>query len=149
MYRFIGKYLPEILALVVAAVVAQVGLYLAWTYEPVWLNRAGALIIITGVVLAASRFHVKVHGRALATIEANYNLLIDEMAKKFESPDGPQNSEDRERLRVMMMPAIRSAFAQSLESNAQRIRMWEIWLVIIGTFLNGFGDYIISIAKRA
>jgi hypothetical protein len=149
MYRFIGKYLPEILALLVAAVVAQVGLYLAWTYEPVWLNRAGALIIITGVVLAASRFHEKVHGRALATIEANYNLLIDEMAKKFESPDGPQNGEDRERLRVIMMPAIRSAFAQSLELNARRIRMWEIWLVIIGTFLNGFGDYIISIAKRA
>lgn len=149
MYQFIGKHLPEILAVLVAAVVALVGLYLAWFCEPVWLNRAGALIIITGVALAASRFHERVHDRALAAIQANYNLLIEEMAKKFESPDGPTNSQERERLRVMMMPAIRSAFAQSLELNARRIRMWEIWLVIIGTFLNGFGDYIISIAKRA
>lgn len=149
MHQFIGKYLPEILALLVAAVVALVGLYLAWFCEPVWLNRAGALIIITGVALAASRFHERIHGRALATIEANYDLLIEEMAKKFDSPDGPTSNEERERLRVKMMPAIRQAFTKSLELNARRIRMWEIWLVIIGTFLNGFGDYIISIAKRA
>jgi len=107
------------------------------------------LIIITGVALGASRFHKRIHDRALATIEANYDPLIEEIAKRFDSPDGPTSSEERERLRVSMRPAIRQAFTKSLELIATRIRMWEIWLVIIGTFLHGFGDYIISVAKRA
>ena len=148
MHQLIWKYLPEIFALMLAGVAALVGLYLAWFSEPVWLNRAGALIIITGVTLAASRFHERAHNRAISAIEANYDLLIDEVSKELDSTTSETASERRDYLRQNLLPAIRLAFIKSLESNTRRIRMWEIWLVIIGTLLNGFGDYIITIAKR-
>lgn len=149
MHQLIGKYLPEILALLLTGVTILVGLYFAWFIEPVWLNRAGALIIITGVTLAASRFHEKAHSRALSAIEANYDLLIKEVSEKLANLNSETVSETRsDYLRQTMLPAIRQAFVKSLETNARRIRMWEIWLVIIGTFLNGFGDYIITLTKR-
>jgi len=69
LYRFIGKHLPEIFALISAIVFLVVGLYLAFNFSPVWLNRAGALIIITGVLLAASRFHEWVAQKVIDSFE--------------------------------------------------------------------------------
>jgi len=34
-----------------------------------------------------------------------------------------------------------------IEPEKKRLKLWEIYLVVGGTFLNGFGDYIISVLK--
>jgi len=46
LYYFVGKHLPEILALLVSGIVLVVGGVLAWETNPAWLNRAGSIIII-------------------------------------------------------------------------------------------------------
>lgn len=45
----------EIVAFTLAIIIIVGGIYIAVTIKEVWLNRAGALVIIVGVILAAAR----------------------------------------------------------------------------------------------
>lgn len=158
LYRFVGKHLPEILALIGSTIVFIVGIYLAFNFEAVWLNRAGALIIIIGVLLAASRFHEWVAQQVITRMEKNpdeFSLLALDIHEK---QTGTHLSEEE---RIKFLSMVKEQLTKNLASEEwfvkhigsivepakQRIKLWEIYLVVAGTFLNGFGDYIVSLWK--
>jgi hypothetical protein len=158
LYYFIGKHLPEIMALIGSSVVFAVGIYFAFTYNPVSLNRAGALIIIIGVLLAASRFHEWVAQNVIDSIKKNPEKFSLSMLSIHEKIIGaPLSGEKREEFLSDAKKRIKEgvtnqqwfeAHVSSLvEPHRARLKRWEIYLVIGGTFLNGFGDYIVSLLK--
>ena len=148
LYHFIGKHLPEICALIASAVMLAVGSYLAWNYNPAWLNRAGTLIIIIGVLLAASRFHDWVQQKMAGFIEANYETISqDALAALEKRANEPLSEEKRASFRSTVKERILNDLGSLFEPDKRRLKLWEIYLVVCGTFLNGFGDYIISLLK--
>ena len=154
LYHFVGKHIPEILASLVSAIVLVVGGVLAWKTNPAWLNRAGSLIIIVGVLLAASRFHEWIAQKVSETIEKNPELLFQKVLAIVERKKGvPLSDEERttalENIKeeYKNKEELTSYMHSLIEPEKKRLKLWEIYLVIGGTFLNGFGDYIISVLK--
>lgn len=158
LYRFVGKHLPEILALIGSTVVFILGIYLAFNFDATWLNRAGALIIIIGVLLAASRFHEWVAQKVIDSVEKNPEVFSLSALDIHEKQTGTPLSEEE---RTEFLSMVKEQLARNLSSQKwrvtyigsvveparQRLKLWEIYLVVGGTFLNGFGDYIVSLLK--
>jgi hypothetical protein len=147
-YRIFGR-LRELWAIVASALTLIVGGYLAWTHAPVWLNRAGALIIIFGVLLAASRFNEWLHAKVTAFIESNYQETFDTAVATLEKDRGePLPKENRDELHVKLKPAIHREVGALIDERKRVFKLYEIGLVVLGTFLNGFGDYIVCQLKN-
>jgi len=157
LYYFVGKHLPDICALVASAVVLVEGVRLAWNSDPVWLNRAGALIIIIGVLLASSRFHEWIIQQLAGEIEKNYETFIQFALAVYEKEAGAPLSEQKradflstlkkEGMKEQLKDELVKRASSRIEPDKRRLKLWEIYLVIGVTFLSGFGDYIVSLLK--
>ena len=154
LYHFAGKHIPEILALLASGIALVVGGVLAWQSNPAWLNRAGSIIIMIGVLLAASRFHEWMVQKVAESIEKNPELFFQKALAVFEKQKGAPIT-DEERTNVLAnikeqypeKEELTNYMTTLIEPDKKRIKHWEIYLVVGGTFLNGFGDYIILILK--
>lgn len=148
MYRFFGRHTPELVALIASTIFIGVGIYLAWSSNPAWLNRAGALVIIVGVLLAASRFQEWVQSKVLRFVEAEFESTAEHALLTVQSErELSLLPEEKERIKAQLKPALHKDLADIIEEDKRRIQAWEVWLVVLGTFLNGFGDFIISEVK--
>lgn len=148
MYRFLGRHPVETLTVLASSVAIVGGALLAWFQDPMWLNRAGALIIIIGVLLAASRFHDWVQQKVKLFVEANYESFADDALKSVEEETRPLSDTDRRRVKEKMKGMVQKDFARHFEAVRQRMRAWEVCLVVIGTFLNGFGDLLVTLLRN-
>lgn len=74
----------EIAAFLAAAIIVAGGTYLAFTVKEVWLNRAGALVIIIGVILAASRVNEVLSAKVAAFVEVNFDRVFSETLASLE-----------------------------------------------------------------
>jgi hypothetical protein len=157
-HRFVGKHFPEILALSASLVVLSVGTELAFSSNPVWLNRTGSLIVIIGIILAASRFHEWIAQQVINSIELNPETFSMRALDIYERKNGKTLSDDD---RAYFLLNIKKLFEEKngdqqwyktqimslIEPDKRRLKLYEIYLVVIGTFLNGFGDYIVTMLK--
>ncbi len=147
MYRFIGKNAPVIYALTFSFVVFVGGLCLAWQCNPIWLNRSGALIIIAGVLLGASRFYEWVQQKVSVFVSENYDSISNDALVAVESETGPLSEQERERLKTAVNRELDKDLGELLEDGKKHLKRWELYLIVGGTFLNGFGDLLISWVK--
>lgn len=101
-------------------------------------------MIIVGVLLAASRFQERVQSKVLGFIETNFDSVAEQSLLTVQSEGGLSlTPEERAQVKVKIKPAIHKHLAEVLEEDRRRIKAWEVWLVVLGTFLNGFGDYVV------
>lgn len=148
LYIFIGKHFLEICALTASIVVLSGGSYLSWNYDLVWLNRAGTLIEIIGVLLAASRFHEWIQQKVSDEIKLNEEPIYQEALARVEAAAGEVLSDERRtKFRAAFKEQIFEQLGTVIEPHKRRIKLWEIYLVICGAFLSGFGDYIVALLK--
>lgn len=165
-YRFIGKWHDLLTAVAASVVLAVAGGILAYYREPVWLNRAGSLIIIIGVILAVARIQEMYVRRIAESFEKNHDAILQEIERKkgviTQAVDAVTSEErlvlsETERVRIeeavklKLKNTVRDELIDLLNSitiDRKRVfRFYEIWLVIIGTFLNGFGDFLVCLFK--
>ena len=146
-YRFIGRHTPEVLAIFFAASSLLIGSYTAWKCEAMWLNRTGSLIVIVGVLLAASRFHEWVRAKVATFIEQNYDSIIQSAINTVERDSAPLTGERRSAILAEVQAETLAELDDIFDGDKRRIKNLEVILVILGTFLNGFGDYLISLLK--
>jgi hypothetical protein len=150
---FIGFHLPEITALGLTACILGVGSYLAWVGEAVWLNRFGALVTVVGVVLAVWRYHERAAREIKKAITDDGGAFIRTVIAVVEEEQGRALVAE-ERIQVAMQAdrlRHETRFKEQIDASAatdsQRVKMWEVGIVIFGTLVNGFGDVAITIAK--
>lgn len=148
MYRFIGKNAPVIYALFFSFVVLFGGLFLGWKYDPVWLNRGGALIIIVGVLLGASRFYEWVQQNISFLFKEKYDSILNDAHAAVSLETDSISDEDRERLHIAMRRELDNDLREKLECDNKHLKKWELYLIVGGTFLNGFGDLLILLVKN-
>jgi hypothetical protein len=149
--KFVGEYLVDILALFGAAVVFAGGCYLAWMGSPIWMNRAGAIIVIIGIVSAVSGFPEWLYGTVVGSIPQSTK---DEMAKEIAAIVGrdllgePLSPRQREWLDSYGKARFPKVVTSMVEGTKRRLKLYEIYLVVGGTFLHGWGDYVVCLLKN-
>ena len=82
-------------------------------------------------------------------MDDNYSKIFNEAAETLERERAeilPQ--EQRDELHVKLKPAIHRAMASFTEGRKRVFKLYEIYLVVLGTFLNGFGDYVVCQLKN-
>lgn len=148
MYQFIGRWHDLIAASALTTIAIVTGAYLAYYYQPVWLNRAGSLIIIVGVILAVNRIHDIFEKRFIVLFDKDGDRIVDRAlelsGKQLNRPLAPeQRSELKDLTRAELRDQLRSLTSQ----RKLVFRYFEVWLIVIGTFLNGFGDYLVCLFR--
>lgn len=105
----------------------------------------GALVIISGVVFASMDFQELVIARMtrLAPLQKEFAFVtyVDETE---ESEKRNLSVEERNRLREKFAKKWEETHAQAINATEKRHRFVEAYIVIIGTFVNGFGQTIIE-----
>ncbi|WP_026601507.1 hypothetical protein [Methylomonas sp. 11b] len=158
-YSFIGKYLPEIIALSSSALAFVSGIYLGNNFDIMWLNRAGALITIVAIMLAASRFHDEVANESLEYLKRNHSAYSLPALDEFEKENGVALSDDEHhiyalRIKNIILENLNNKqwcvdyVSSIIEPGKRRIKVLEFYLACFGTFLNGFGDYFLNLLKE-
>jgi len=144
LYRFAGRLWIDIGAILSSALVLVGGSYLAWTVSPVWLNRAGSVIIVIGLVVAALRFHEWFDQKVSEFVSNNYSSVLNDAIDEIIGEEELSISgEDRVRLHSLSMTKTNDMLSAVIARNNHRMQIYEIYLVIAGTLLNGFGDYVV------
>jgi len=148
MHEFIRRFWLDITAIISSAVVLGVGGYLSLNGSPVWLNRTGSVIICIGVLVAACRFHDREQARLSERASANEDALYESVKLKLEAQLGKPIvlGQDRD-FRKLVADAFQKEIQSLVDIEKQRIKLIEIFLVVGGTLLSGFGDYAFCIFK--
>jgi hypothetical protein len=124
----------------------SLGLWLGLYVDANWLSRFGALVAIVGVIFATSNLpkilEQRARGRAQVASALTNLHLLDKLQETHE---------------VVLTPAQREALLQpyrkhddafvELEASRPRRRflLVEAAIVCVGTFLNGFGQWIVGL----
>src|SRR5258705_5916050 len=105
----------EIVALVAALAAAGGGLFLSFSYDPAWLNRAGAVVIIIGVLLAASRLSEVLELKVATFVETNFDGTYDEVVAEIQRQPGVRfTAEAEERARPIVREEMKRKLNEAL-----------------------------------
>jgi len=146
-YIFLGRHTPEVWAIFLASITLLLGSYAAWINQAVWLNRAGAIIVIIGVFLAASRFHEWVRSKVSNFIDQDFDSIAKSAICVVEREAGPLSDERRAIIMAEVRAETLAELDQIFEQDKKRIKNLEVILVVVGTFLSGFGDFMVGVLK--
>jgi hypothetical protein len=138
----------EKLAVILAGASLFIGLILAWCFTPVWLNRAGSLVIVIGVLLATSRLTDISQANVENLISDNFDKGMAEAIRNIEETHGHiLGNDQREALRKGVYASITNGFSGLFEDWRRRVKRYEVSLVVAGTLINGFGDWLFCLAR--
>jgi hypothetical protein len=137
----------EAIALALTCIFLGLGIYLGISKEAAWLNRFGSLIIITGVLLAATRFPETLANRVDDFTTKIGPLIVQAIIENNERFHGRELEASH---KSKLIEGVEARFKKELstyQANRNRaFKLYEIAIVSFGTFVNGFGDKIISYA---
>lgn len=116
--------------------------------DPAWLNRAGSLIIVVGVVAASVRLQDVLTSQIERFRALNEEEQLQKLYQEHESFFGrPLDSTYKKGLESLVKKGLSSMFSAYVERRVQRLKKFELSILIIGTLVNGFGDFIIRTAQ--
>lgn len=121
------------------------GVWAGLKYEPAWLGRSGSLVIVIGVLLAASRKVETLSEIVLKFVDQhrkkNSNLVRDEYRKlKMTEPTGAEVRA----LEDAVYQSAKDEIAVLMNERRWILKLHEVAIVVAGTLLNGFGEWIMK-----
>jgi len=124
-----------------AVIATIVGAYASIKCDPAWLSRAGSIVIVCGVLLAASR-KIELLQAKVAGFIANHSATeFDAILAEHKNPDGSSISKSQgEKLRKEIYAEAQSEIASLIEERRRVFKLHEVAIVIAGTLINGFGE---------
>jgi NADPH-dependent 7-cyano-7-deazaguanine reductase QueF-like protein len=137
----------EKLAVLFVFLSLSAGLFLALCFTPIWLNRAGSVVIVIGVLLATSRLADIAEANVAKLFSDNFEKEIINTIKKIEETHSHTlDSSTREALRKGVHIAMANGFKNHFECWRHRVKRYEVAFVVAGTLVNGFGDWVFCLA---
>ena len=143
MWKVLKASWHEPAAYAAACLAGWLGICLGIANDPAWLGRAGSLIIVCGVLLAMSRKIDLLHAKTTNFLERHFRTdargtYLDE-AKKAGRPV-PSEDEINARLQEIAGEAT-SQIGILIDERRRVFKLHEVTLVIVGTVVNGFGEW--------
>lgn len=130
-------------AVFLAAVILLAGLAIARFHGSTWINRSGSLVIVVGVLLAMSRLADLAETKVSALIDEHFKNGMQHAIQEIESTHGHVlTHEQREALGRGVRVSMSRGFSAMFENWRIRVKRFEVSLVIVGTLVNGFGDWL-------
>jgi hypothetical protein len=137
---------PTAYATSVAAI--AVGIYLGHPCEAAWLSRAGSVVVVIGVLLATSRKIELLRKKANALITNHQYTEFQNLVAEFQNQDGTPISESQAaQLKEKIYSEAYSETEELIQERARIFKMHEVIIVIAGTLLNGFGEWLMKLAQ--
>jgi len=142
-------YSHEISAYSVAVVATICGVWAGLSCEAAWLSRAGSVVIVAGVALAASRKTETLHEKVTKFVDdhrkINPNLVRDEyrISKGIDPTPAQIHA-----LESAVYDSAKRDIAVLMNERRWIFKLHEVGIVIYGTLLNGFGEWLIKTAVR-
>jgi hypothetical protein len=104
--------------------------------------------VVIGVVLAASHFHQWLEHWTSTFFEQSYDSIFKGVAAEIGRQQGdPLSPKFRDALHSEVKGSVRKQLASNFEGDRSRFKLYELYLILGGTFLNGFGDYVVCLFK--
>lgn len=130
-------------AVSLASVILLAGVAIAWFYGPSWINRAGSLVIVIGVLLAISRLADLSEAKVSALMTEHFEDGMQRAIQDIEATHGHVlTPAQREALGQGVRISMSRGFSAMFEDWRIRVKRFEVSIVIVGTLVNGFGDWL-------
>ncbi|HZW20626.1 hypothetical protein [Noviherbaspirillum sp.] len=130
------------LALFVAAFVV------GYHFGAAWAGRIGSLIIIVGVWFAFSDIPQVLREQAERMSGIRLELEIySEIDRLEDERHYPLNDEEKAQVRRRVTNEKKKNLQKAAGASAERFVLVEVLIVCIGTFVNGFGEWIVVCMK--
>ena len=121
---------------------------MAISFAPIWLNRAGSVVIVIGVLLATSRLADISEANVAKFTSDNFDKgMAGAIRNVEETHTHILDNDQREALRKGVYAVINEGFAGLFEDWRRRVKRYEVSLVVAGTIINGFGDWVFCLAR--
>ena len=66
----------ELFAIAIAFLLLILGFWLGWCFDPAWLSRIGALVIVIGVIFAVTDLPIALERQARAIAKVELGLVL-------------------------------------------------------------------------
>jgi len=130
-------------AVSLATVILIAGVAIAWFYGPSWINRSGSLVIVVGVLLAISRLADLTETKVSALMNEQFENGMQHAIQEIEATHGHTlTPAQREALGQSVRISMSRGFSAMFEDWRKRVKRFEVSLVVVGTLVNGFGDWL-------
>ena len=135
----------EVIALTLTGIFLGLGIYLGLSNEAAWLGRFGSLIIIIGVLLAATRFTETLASRVDTFLKNNGPLIVKAIIEDHKNFHGRELSHEyKSKLIRDAEASLKENFSAYQSSRIRVFKLYEIGIVSFGTLVNGFGELFIN-----
>lgn len=129
-----------------ALVAVAAGLYWGVSCDPAWLSRAGSVVIVCGVLLAASRKIELLQAKVSGFLANHSTTEFDAILLEHQNADGtPIRDEQAQNLRKEIYGEIQSEIASLIDQHRRVFKLHEVGIVVAGTLVNGFGEWILKL----
>jgi cobalamin biosynthesis protein CobD/CbiB len=128
------------------------GIALAWgvlaslKIDSAWLGRAGAVVIVVGVLLASSRKIDDLHQRVLKFVDGYRSSNPQQVRDEFRSLKGREPTEvEAKELEDAVYASANEDIDSLIEQRRRIFKLHEVALVVVGTLTNGFGEWLMKL----
>lgn len=137
----------EFFAIAIALLLLLIGFWLGWHFEPAWLSRFGALIIVVGIVFAVTELPVALERRARSIAKVTNALVFRSWLNQVEEEQHKTYTSSQ---RDVLWNEFEKLSAPDVDRQAsvprRRFLIVETVIVCIGTLTNGFGEWAVKLA---
>jgi len=128
----------------VCIAIAVGGAISGYFYDPPWLNRAGSVIIVIGVIAASVRLQEVLTSQINRFREMSDEKQLQELYEVHERFFGrPLDAAYKKGLESLVNKGLETMFANYIERRVKRLKSVELSILIAGTLINGFGDLVV------
>ena len=128
---------------------AVVGFALGICVAPEWASGLGSVVVVIGVIFAATDLPKVLEQRARNMAKVTNALVLQSLINEREEREKRTISADE---RAALSRHFDKLSADDIELKASQPRkrfLWvEVWIVCVGSLMNGFGTWIVSIIRN-
>lgn len=133
----------ETLAIVIALLLVTFGFWLGWRFDPAWLSRIGAVVIVVGVIFTVTDLPIALERRARSIAKVANAIVFNSWLNQIEEE---QHTTLTQAERDALWKDFEKLRAPDIDREAsiprKRFLIVEVTIVCVGTLINGFGEWI-------
>lgn len=132
-------------AFVSSAIILIAGIYFnIATHKYIHLTPAGAMIIVVGIILGVLNLDKIVIKLFKDFVASQSSEILDEVIESEINSNHKSTKESHNNIREKITRDMDNAVDTVLNDVSKKYKLYEVYVIIIGTLVNGWGDFIFN-----